>query len=198
MKNAELAHRMPPASGSSAGDVVGRRRRLRDADRADLELGNLRDRIDRADRAVVRRPCRAASDRDEHRVGADRLHHLRAHDDRAAPALDPHEVAVGDAERLGQARVHLAHAAAGTDRRARRCAGSACRRDTATRPGRSSARSDTPRPAPPPPAATRPAGSAPCRRDGRTARPRTGAACRDDPATGTARRRPSRGRSAPR
>ena len=73
-----------------------------------LNSGILRDRIDRADRAVVRRAIERPVIRDEHRVGPNGLHDLRADDDRAAAALDADEIAVGDAERLGQARMDLA------------------------------------------------------------------------------------------
>ena len=194
----ELAHRMPPAAGSSAAMSPAGVGRLRHAHRADLELGNLGDRIDRADRAVVRRPVERPVIRDEHRVGPDGLHDLRADDDRAAAALDADEVAVGDAERRRPGADGSRTAAAGTGRRARRCGASACPTDTATPRVPSSARSGSRRPALRRRAASRPAESAPCRRDGRTASLRTGAACRDDRATGTARRRPSRDRCAPR
>ena len=44
--------------------------------------------IDGANRAVVGRAVERPVVGNEHRVGPDGLHHLRAHDDRAAPALD--------------------------------------------------------------------------------------------------------------
>ena len=46
--------------------------------------------------------------RDEHGVGPDGVDHVGRQRDRAAPRGDGDEVAVGDAERLGEARVHLA------------------------------------------------------------------------------------------
>ena len=104
----ELAHRMPPAAGSSpaiAPDGSGAfdTRTAQILNSGIFEIG-----IDGADGAVVGGPVQRPVIGDEDRVGADGLHHLRADDDRAAPAFDADEVAVGDAERRRQARMHLA------------------------------------------------------------------------------------------
>src|SRR4029450_9750098 len=102
--------RSPEASSRrlERGNVARWRDDLRQAHGANLELGDLRNRIDRADRAVVGRTIERPVIGDEHGIGPNRLPDLRPNDDCAAAAFDADGVAVRDAQRVGQAGMDLA------------------------------------------------------------------------------------------
>ena len=97
-----------------------------DAHGGDLELGHLRDRVEGPVGELVGGLGAGPVVGDEDGVGPDRVDHVRRQVIVAAPRRDGDEVAVGDAEPLGELRVHLAQRLGVLGDERRRCAGSGC------------------------------------------------------------------------
>ena len=140
----ELAHRMPPAAGSSAAIVVRPASGAFDTRTAQTLNSGIFE-IGSSARIVQLFADRSSGQWYGMNTVSGRMVFTTCarHDDRAAAALDADEVAVGDAELPGQPRMDLAPRLGILVDERRRCGGSGCRTGTATRPGRWSGRSGT-------------------------------------------------------